>query len=80
MLKLREDQIVRLGQEIHGNFERRCAEFLDEYLPDVRVQLTKIEALSLAEASARSGMSMGALKVATHRAVQSLRRQFGMHP
>ena len=42
------------------------------------LQLTKIEALSLAEASARSGMSMGALKVATHRAVQSLRRKFGI--
>ena len=44
------------------------------------LQLTKIEALSLAEASARSGMSMGALKVATHRAVQSLRRKFGLEP
>ena len=42
------------------------------------LQLTKIEALSLAEASARSGMSMGALKVATHRAVQTLRRKFGI--
>ncbi len=42
------------------------------------LQLTKIEALSLAEASARSGMSMGALKVATHRAVQTLRRKFGL--
>ena len=44
------------------------------------LQLTKIEALSLAEASQRSGMSMGALKVATHRAVQSLRRKFGSEP
>ncbi|MBX9748694.1 MAG: sigma-70 family RNA polymerase sigma factor [Roseococcus sp.] len=44
------------------------------------LQLTKIEALSLAEASQRSGMSMGALKVATHRAVQSLRRKFGNEP
>jgi len=42
------------------------------------LQLTKIEALSLAEASARSGMSMGALKVATHRAIQTLRRKFGL--
>lgn len=42
------------------------------------LQLTKIEALSLAEASARSGMSIGALKVATHRAVQTLRRKFGI--
>jgi RNA polymerase sigma-70 factor (ECF subfamily) len=44
------------------------------------LQLTKIEALSLAEASARSGMSMGALKVATHRAIQSLRRTLGKEP
>ena len=44
------------------------------------LRLTKIEGLSLAEASARSGLSMGALKVATHRAVQSLRRKFGMEP
>jgi len=41
------------------------------------LQLTKIEALSLAEASERSSMSIGALKVATHRAVQSLRRKLG---
>lgn len=39
--------------------------------------LTKIEGLSLAEASQRSGMTVGALKVATHRALQSLRRRFG---
>ncbi|WP_424812971.1 RNA polymerase sigma factor [Roseococcus sp. YIM B11640] len=41
------------------------------------LQLTKIEDLSLAEASSRSGMSVGALKVATHRAIQSLRRRLG---
>lgn len=39
--------------------------------------LTKIEGLSLAEASERSGMTVGALKVATHRALRSLRRRFG---
>lgn len=39
--------------------------------------LTKIGDLSLAEASDRSGMSVGALKVATHRALRSLRRRFG---
>lgn len=38
------------------------------------VRLTKIEGLSLKEASAASGMSVAALKVATHRAVQRLRR------
>jgi RNA polymerase sigma-70 factor (ECF subfamily) len=35
--------------------------------------LAKLEDLPLAEASARSGLSVGALKVATHRAVRSLR-------
>lgn len=44
------------------------------------LQLTKIEGLSLAEASERSRMSIGALKVATHRAVQSLRRKLGGEP
>lgn len=39
--------------------------------------LAKLEGLSLAEASARSGMSVGALKVATHRAVKALRRRLG---
>lgn len=39
------------------------------------LQLTKIEQLSLQEASQRSGMSIGALKVATHRALQSLRKR-----
>lgn len=42
------------------------------------LRLAKLEDLSLAEASARSGLSVGALKVATHRAMQSLRRRFGV--
>lgn len=39
------------------------------------LQLTKLEQLSLQEASARSGMSVAALKVATHRAIATLRRR-----
>lgn len=39
--------------------------------------LTKLQDLSLQEVSERSGMSIGALKVATHRAMQSLRRRLG---
>jgi RNA polymerase sigma-70 factor (ECF subfamily) len=42
------------------------------------LRLAKLEDLSLAEASARSGLSVGALKVATHRAMKSLRRRFGV--
>lgn len=38
------------------------------------VMLTKVEELSLIDASLRSGMSVGALKVATHRALHTLRR------
>ncbi|MGX5803589.1 sigma-70 family RNA polymerase sigma factor [Bradyrhizobium sp. Arg314] len=40
------------------------------------VRLTKIEGLSLKEASALSGTSVAALKIATHRAIQRLRRFF----
>ena len=39
--------------------------------------LAKLEDLPLAEASARSGMSVGALKVATHRALKALRKRLG---
>ncbi|MFN6265182.1 MAG: sigma factor-like helix-turn-helix DNA-binding protein [Alphaproteobacteria bacterium] len=37
--------------------------------------MTKLQDLTLQEASARSGMSIGAIKVATHRAMQTLRRR-----
>ncbi|MCC7282551.1 MAG: sigma-70 family RNA polymerase sigma factor [Acetobacteraceae bacterium] len=42
------------------------------------LHLTKLAELDLAEASRRSGMSVGALKVATHRALRALRRRFGV--
>ena len=41
------------------------------------LQLTKIEDLPLAEASKRAGTTVGAMKVATHRALHSLRRRLG---
>lgn len=41
------------------------------------ITLTKLQGLSLVDASAASGLSVGALKVATHRAVQTLRRRLG---
>lgn len=42
------------------------------------LQLAKLQDLPLTEAAARSGLSVGALKVATHRAIQALRRRFGV--
>jgi RNA polymerase sigma-70 factor (ECF subfamily) len=42
------------------------------------LQLTKIQDLPLAEASQRAGTTVGAMKVATHRALHSLRRRFGV--
>ncbi|MBP0463541.1 sigma-70 family RNA polymerase sigma factor [Roseomonas sp. PWR1] len=42
------------------------------------LRLAKLEDLPLAEAAARSGLSVGALKVATHRALKTLRRRFGV--
>ena len=41
------------------------------------VQLLKLKEMSLREAAAQSGMSIAALKVATHRAVSSLRKMLG---
>jgi RNA polymerase sigma-70 factor (ECF subfamily) len=38
------------------------------------IELTKLQELSLKEAAAKSGMSVPALKVATHRAVMALRK------
>jgi RNA polymerase sigma-70 factor (ECF subfamily) len=43
------------------------------------LELTKLRELSLAEASAESGQSASALKVATHRAIAALRRRFSGH-
>lgn len=40
------------------------------------LELTKLKEMSLAEASAASGMTVGSLKVATHRAVAALRKRF----
>jgi RNA polymerase sigma-70 factor (ECF subfamily) len=44
----------------------------------IALDLAKLQDLSLAEASARSGLSIAALKVATHRALRSLRRRLGV--
>lgn len=41
------------------------------------IELLKLQELSLQEASAATGTSVGALKVATHRAIASLRKALG---
>ncbi len=41
------------------------------------MRLLKLQELSLREAASMSGMSIGALKIATHRAMKSLRRMLG---
>jgi RNA polymerase sigma-70 factor (ECF subfamily) len=76
------DDALELGAE--GNAEERMAasqlrDAVAELSPAQRIalRLTKIEQLSLQEASARSGMSVGALKVATHRALHALRKRMG---
>jgi len=42
------------------------------------LRLAKLEDLPLSEAASRSGLSVGALKVATHRALKTLRRKLGV--
>ena len=49
-------------------------------LPDGQrqaIELLKLQELSLKEAAVRSGTSVGALKVATHRAIGALRKALG---
>ena len=41
------------------------------------IELLKLQELSLKEASAASGQSVGALKVATHRAMAAVRKALG---
>jgi RNA polymerase sigma-70 factor (ECF subfamily) len=41
------------------------------------LELLKLGELSLKDAAAQTGLSVAALKVATHRAMASLRRAFG---
>jgi RNA polymerase sigma factor (sigma-70 family) len=44
------------------------------------IELLKLKEMSLKEASTRTGLSIGALKVATHRAMLTLRKTLGRPP
>ncbi len=79
------EQIADPRQDHHG--ERAVAgsqlRALVAMLPPVQrtaIALTKLEDLSLTEASARSGISVGALKVATFRAVRTMRARLLLGP
>ena len=63
------------GEETCGDPEA-LAQAIQALPPGQRqaVELLKLRELSLREASAATGMSVGALKIATHRAIASLRR------
>lgn len=71
------------ASEGHEGEERVAARQLREAVAELpqaqrdALQLTKIQDLPLAEASKRAGTTVGAMKVATHRALHSLRRRFG---
>ena len=61
--------------ELEGHTLQRAVERLP---PGQRraIQLLKLEEMSLKEAASLSGMSVAALKVATHRALKNLRKMF----
>lgn len=61
-----------------GMDARALGEAIDKLPPGQReaVRLLKLREMSLKEASAASGMSVAALKVATHRGLKNLRRVF----
>jgi RNA polymerase sigma-70 factor (ECF subfamily) len=58
--------------ELDGAALRRAVEGLPPS-QKTAIELVKLKEMSLKEASAASGMSVPALKVATHRAIKSLR-------
>jgi RNA polymerase sigma-70 factor (ECF subfamily) len=62
-----------------GMAERMLMEAIAKLPPDQRdaVQLLKLNEMSLKEASQMTGRSVGALKVATHRALANLRKLLG---
>ena len=66
-------------QETHGEVDvlQRAIQSLPSGQRQA-IQLLKLQELSLKEASAVSGQSVGALKVATHRAMTALRRALGV--
>lgn len=59
--------------------ERELAQAMAKLPPGQRraIELTKLREMSLREASAVSGMSVGALKVAVHRGIGALRKALG---
>lgn len=68
------------GSNIHDEDPDRhvLRQAVDELPPSQReaIRLLKLEEMSLREASLASGMSIGALKVATHRALRNLKKMF----
>jgi RNA polymerase sigma-70 factor (ECF subfamily) len=71
------DPLANRGEERVAAAELRAAVAELPLAQRTALGLAKLADLPLAEASARSGMSVGALKVATHRAVKALRRKLG---
>jgi RNA polymerase sigma-70 factor (ECF subfamily) len=65
-------------EEVYGDAEalRRAVSALPEG-QRIAIELLKLKEMSLKEAASVSGMSIGALKVATHRATRALRSALG---
>jgi RNA polymerase sigma-70 factor (ECF subfamily) len=68
---------ANLPQNVEGSLnEAALHQAIENLPPDQRqaIRLLKLEEMSLKEASAKSGRSVAALKVATHRAIANLRK------
>jgi RNA polymerase sigma factor (sigma-70 family) len=72
------DPAANRGLEVHAATEG-LSEAVASLPPQQReaIELLKLREMSLAEASARSGRSVAALKVNVHRAIKSLRKRLG---
>jgi RNA polymerase sigma-70 factor (ECF subfamily) len=65
-----------IGASADAEMLRRAVRELPRGQRDA-IELTKLKGLSLDEAAEVSGTSVAALKVATHRAIATLRRRLG---
>lgn len=75
-LENEHEAFVAASQDADGALDRRHLDQAIEHLPLVQqkaVNLLKLKEMSLKEASLETGMSVAALKMATHRALRTLR-------
>ena len=75
-LTTEHEAVAGVSDNVEGNADRRNLETAIRDLPPAQqqaIRMLKLREMSLKEAAQQNGMSIASLKVATHRALKSLR-------